>query len=157
MSIFYLVTKKVFPKLGEKNEQWFAVQRKLQKKGGATNLELAERLSAYTSFNKGDIQGILIELPNVMADLLRDGRSVTIDGLGTFQTALTSNGFDHPEQIVPSEVRLSRVYFRADKKLVEVVKKARFIRIPLSKYLPESLLSKKVIEEEANEKGIDED
>lgn len=134
--------------LGQKNEQWFAVQRKLQKKGGATNRELAQRLSEYTGFNRGDIQGILIELPNVMAQLLQDGRSVTIDGLGTFQTAVTSNGFDHPEEITPSEVRLSRVYFRADKKLMEVVKKARFIRIPLSSYLPKSLLSKKVIEEE---------
>ena len=154
MSIFYLVTKKVFPMLGEKSEQWFAVQRKLQKKGGATNRELADRLSEYTSFNRGDIQGILTELPNVMAQLLQEGRSVTIDGLGTFQTALTSDGFDHPEEITPGKVRLSRVYFRADKKLMEVVKKARFIRIPLSQYLPKSLLSKKVIEEEAMEEEI---
>lgn len=154
MSIFYLVTKKVFPMLGEKSEQWFAVQRKLQKKGGVTNRELAERLSEYTSFNRGDIQGILTELPQVMAQLLQEGRSVTIDGLGTFQTALTSDGFDHPEEITPGKVRLSRVYFRADKKLMEVVKKARFIRIPLSQYLPKSLLSKKVIEEEAMEEEI---
>ena len=45
MSIIYLVRKKVFPKAGEKMTQWFAVQRKIQKKSGVTNRELARRLS----------------------------------------------------------------------------------------------------------------
>lgn len=81
----------------------------------------------------------------------QDGHSVTIDGLGTFQTAITSNGFDRPEQVTPKEVRLSRVYFRADKKLVEYVERAKFIRYPLSKYFPASMLIKKTLKEEEEE------
>ena len=148
MSIIYLVRKKVFSKAGEKMTQWFAVQRKVQKKSGVTNRELARRLSQYTSFKEGEVQGILIELVKVIEKTLQEGHSVTIDGLGTFQTAITSNGFDRPEQVTPREVRLSRVYFRADRKLVEFVRRAKFIRYPLSRYFPASMLGKEVIEEE---------
>ena len=39
-----------------------------------------------------------------------------------------------------SEVCLSRIYFKADRKLVEFVRRAKFIRYPLSRYFPASML-----------------
>ena len=150
MSIFYLIRKKVFPSKGEKKTLWFAVQKKLQKKGGHTEKHLAHILASRTSFKQGEVQGMLIELVKVIEETLRDGKSVTIDGLGTFQTALTSDGFENPEKITPKEVRLSRIYFKADRKMVEFVEKAKFIRVPLSTYFPKSMLSKELLEEEGD-------
>jgi predicted histone-like DNA-binding protein len=134
--------------MGKKKTLWFAVQKKFQKKSGYTEKDLAHILARRTAFKQGEVQGILIELVKVIEETLKEGMSVTIDGLGTFQTALTSNGFDTPEKITPKEVRLSRIYFKADKKMVEFVEKTMFIRVPLSSYFPESMLSKKLLEEE---------
>ena len=47
-----------------------------------------------------------------------EGESVTIKGLGSFHVAVTSDGFEHPDDVMPGKVRLSRVYFRPDKSLV---------------------------------------
>lgn len=157
MAIIYLIRKKVFQQDGEKKTKWFAVQRKAQKKGGCMNAELAKGIASRTGFSEGEVQGILVELAKEMEWQFKAGKSVTISGLGTFQTAITSDGYEQPEQITPKQVRLSRIYFRADRKLVDLVKRTTFIRFPLSKYFPASMLSKKVIEEEKGVEEVSED
>ena len=47
-------------------------------------------MAKTTGFHRGQIEGILSELVESIQDLLSSGHSVTIEGLGTFQTALTS-------------------------------------------------------------------
>lgn len=148
MSIPYLIRKKVFRQNGEKKSLWFAVQRKLQKKGGKTEADLARVIAQRTTFHRGEVIGLLDELASVIEEMLEDGFSVTINGLGSFQTAITSNGYENPEDLTPRHVKLSRVYFVADRKLTEKVKNTKFIRIPLSTYFPASMLSKELIREE---------
>ncbi len=72
------------------------------------------------------------------------GQSVTIDGLGTFQTALTSPGFERPEQVTPGQVSVSRVYFVANSVLRDRMKKTKCMRIPFKYYMPESMLTKEM-------------
>jgi predicted histone-like DNA-binding protein len=148
MPILYLIRKKVFFSMGEKKTLWFAVQKKYQRKSGRTGKHLARIIAGRTTFTQGEVQGMLVELANVIGETLSAGMSVTIDGLGTFQTALTSTGFDTPEKVVPREVRLSRIYFKAGKELMKFVKKADVIRVPLSSYFPKSMLSKETLKEE---------
>lgn len=157
MAIVYLIRKKVFRQDGEKKTKWFAVQRKIQKKGGCMNAELAKGIATRTGFSEGEVQGILVELVKEMEWQFKAGKSVTISGLGSFQTAITSDGYDHPEQITPKQVRLSRIYFRADRKLFDLVRRTKYIRFPLSKYFPASMLTQKVIEEEKDIEEIPED
>ncbi len=45
--------------------------------------------------------------------ILNKGEFVTIEGLGTFQLALTSGGFERPEEVMPGKVSVSRAYFIA--------------------------------------------
>lgn len=67
---------------------------------------------------------------------------MTIEGLGTFQTALTSQGCVLPEQVTPGKVAISRVYFVANSKFSRELKKTKCTRIPFKYYMPESMLTK---------------
>ena len=69
---------------------------------------------------------------------------MTLRGIGSFQTAVTSKGFEHPEDVLPHSVRLSRVYFKADRMLTLAVKRAGCHRIPFKYYFPKELLTKKM-------------
>ena len=87
---------------------------------------------------------ILVEVADAIRYLLSMGQSVTIDGLGTFQTALTSPGFERPEQVTPGQVSVSRVYFVANSALRDRMKKTKCMRIPFKYYMPESMLTKEM-------------
>ena len=79
---------------------------------------------------------------------LKNGESVSIRGLGSFHASITSNGFEHPEDVLPHEVRVSKVYFIADRKFTQRVSRMKFFRYPLSKYFPKDLLRPETIREE---------
>lgn len=76
--------------------------------------------------------------------LLSIGQPVTIEGLGTFHTSLTSPGFERPEQVTPGKVSVSRVYFVACPEFSRQVKKMKCTRIPFNIYMPENMLTKEM-------------
>ena len=149
MGLIYLVRVKKFKTPKGIKQLYYAIQRKVQKKGGKTEQDLADLLSERSGRSKGDILGILTDLPGMIEKILKDGESVTISGFGSFHAAVTSDGFENPEDVLPHEVRLSKVYFVADRKFVRRVAEMNFYRYPLSKYFPKEMLSKKVLETEA--------
>lgn len=76
-----------------------------------------------SGFHRGQIDGILTEMVDAIRSLLSIGQPVTIEGLGTFHTSLTSPGFERPEQVTPGKVSVSRVYFVACPEFSREVKK----------------------------------
>ena len=130
MGLIYLVRKKKFRTAEGIRELYFAIQRKLQKRGGKNEEDLAEILSTNSSRSKGEVLSILTDLP------------------GAFHASITSNGFEHPEDVLPHEVRVSKVYFIADRKFTQRVSRMKFFRYPLSKYFPKNLLRPETIREE---------
>ncbi len=148
MGLIYLVRKKKFRTAEGIRELYFAIQRKLQKRGGKNEEDLAEILSANSSRSKGEVLSILTDLPDVIEEILKNGESVSIRGLGSFHASITSNGFEHPEDVLPHEVRVSKVYFIADRKFTQRVSRMKFFRYPLSKYFPKNLLRPETIREE---------
>ena len=101
MGLIYLVRKKKFRTAEGIRELYFAIQRKLQKRGGKNEEDLAEILSANSSRSKGEVLSILTDLPDVIEEILKNGESVSIRGLGSFHASITSNGFEHPEDVLP--------------------------------------------------------
>lgn len=150
--MIYLVRRKKFNLLGEVKEMYFAVQRKLQNKGGKTEEDLAKILSAHSSRSEGDILGLLKDLPNVIEDILASGESVTIKGFGSFQAAITSDGFEAPDDVTPGTVRVSKVFFIPDRKFTRRVgERMSFFRYPLSKYFPHDKLRPETLKRELKE------
>ena len=60
--------------------------------------------------NSGDVQSVLIDLQKFIEEALMEGESVTIKGLGSFHVAVTSDGFEHPDDVMPGKVRLSLIH-----------------------------------------------
>lgn len=144
MSIVYLVRKKVFRTAEGVKQLYYAVQRVLQRRGGVTAELLAQRMASRKGMSSGDVQSVLIDLPKFIEEALMEGESVTIKGLGSFHVAVTSDGFEHPDDVMPGKVRLSRVYFRPDKSLVARLNSGMdFYRYPLSRYFPHDMLRRK--------------
>ena len=150
MSIPYLVRQKTNLLNKAKSGLWYAVIRKFQRRGGVNEKELGELVAMRGGFNRGVVEGVLTAVSEVIETELSKGQSVTIRGFGTFQTALTSKGFEHPGQVTP----VSKVYFMADRNLLRRLKKVACYRIPLSYYLPKELLTPEILEEE---KGLKEE
>ena len=148
MALIYLVRKKKFKTIEGVKELYYAVQRKLQVKGGKTEEDIANVLSARKGCSKGDVLGILADLPDVIETILKNGESVTIHGLGSFQTAITSEGGEYPDDVMPHTVRLSKVYFIADR-----ISRMKFFRYPLTKYFPKSALRPETIKAEKEQEA----
>ena len=111
MAVPYVVRKKADITSGERKELWYGVPKKLI--DPIRNREFAEYMEKRSGFHRGQIDGILTEMVDAIRSLLSIGQPVTIEGLGTFHTSLTSPGFERPEQVTPGKVSVSRVYFVA--------------------------------------------
>lgn len=149
MGMIYLVRKKVFRTAEGMKQLYYAVQRTLQQRGGVTTGQLAKRMAARKGVTEGDVHSILQDLPRFVAEVLKDGESVNIRGLGSFHVAVTSEGFEHPDDVMPGKVRLSRVYFKPDRELVRrLSREMTFVRYPLSRYFPAHLLRPETLAQE---------
>lgn len=157
MGMIYLVRKKLFRTKEGMKQLYFAVQRTLQVRGGVTTDDLARRMAQKKGMSEGDVQSVLVDLPKFIEEALESGESVTIKGLGSFNVAITSEGFEHPDDVMPGKVRLSRIYFKPDRTLTRRLgNNMSFFRYPLSKYFPANLLRQETLEHErAAEKESD--
>ena len=84
--------------------------------------ELAQRVGDVSGFSPGDIEGILLQTSIEMAHIMAEGRSVKIDGIGTFTASLAlykdkeregaEEGSEHRNA---QSIYVGNVNFRVDK------------------------------------------
>ena len=74
--------------------------------------KVAKRLSQMCTVTYADVMAVLGELPGVMADYMAQGKSVRLDGLGTFRYTLDSKGVEQEADFdFQKHVRAVRVQF----------------------------------------------
>ena len=74
--------------------------------------QVARRLSQMCTVTYADVMAVLGELPGVMADYMGQGKSVRLDGLGTFRYTLATKGVETEEEFdFQKQVRAVRVQF----------------------------------------------
>lgn len=127
MAIEYIATRKV-SKIGGKEKTTYCATAVTGSTKTADSMELARLLTKDTSLAPSDALSILNQLPDIIAELLRDGRRVNIEGLGSFFPAVTSTGTDTPEELTADKVELTRLSFKADARLTRELKKVKFVR-----------------------------
>lgn len=78
-----------------------------------TTQQVAKRLAAISTVSYADVQAVLAELAGVMADYMALGKTVKLDGLGTFYYTITAggNGVDTPEEVNVGQITGVRVRF----------------------------------------------
>lgn len=65
--------------------------------GDVTTADLAGEIQEATTFSRGEVEGLITELVDVVARNLRDGHTVVIDGLGRFHLSVESKPVDDPK------------------------------------------------------------
>ena len=93
MPINYVVRKKKDQSGNEVKELYYAVPSAIQNKG-VSEKQLAEDLHDNSSLSAGDVLSVLEQLPKAIARHMKEGRTVTIRGLGTFYRADTAFTYD---------------------------------------------------------------
>lgn len=75
--------------------------------------EVAERLAKISTVTRADVLAVLGNLPDVLSEIMAQGRTVRLDGLGTFYyTADTGGrGVPTPDEVSPEQIRGVRVRF----------------------------------------------
>lgn len=74
---------------------------------------VAERLAKISTVSYADVLAVLAELAGVMADYMALGKTVKLDGLGTFYYTISAsgNGVDTPEEVNADLITGVRVRF----------------------------------------------
>ena len=79
----------------------------------ATTEQVAKRIAAESTVSPADVRAVLTALGGVLGDFMAQGRSVKLDGVGSFYfTAVTTkNGVDKPKDVNATLIRGVRVRF----------------------------------------------
>ena len=91
--------------------KWHAIAVNLDK--SATTDDVADELSARSTVSRADTYAVLVELGDVMGQLMASGRSVKLDGVGTFYLTCQTRGkgTDTPEELTPDMITDVKVRF----------------------------------------------
>ncbi len=74
--------------------------------------EIAERLALISTVSKSDVAAVLGDLAQVLADYMKQGKSVKLDGLGTFRYTIASDGVkDEADFDFRKQLKAVRVQF----------------------------------------------
>lgn len=101
-----------FKKLKKKiNGLWYAQAVTVGKP--VTTDEVADRLSQISTVSRADTYAVLKDLGAVMGDFMANGRTVKLEGVGTFYYTAATNGqgVDSPEKVTASQITGVRVRF----------------------------------------------
>ena len=115
--------------LGENNEEYFFPR--LRDNGNIGTDELCEKAAKGSVFSPGTLIGALDHLVKGIQRELQEGRSVTIDGLGTFTLKVQANGKVTRQQLNRQEsVRVQGVHFTPSAEMTRELQTAKFHWMP---------------------------
>ena len=74
--------------------------------------EVAKRLAKISTVSLADVLAVLAEMPGVLSDFMSQGKSVRLDGLGTFRYTLDTDGVENREDFdFQKQLKAVRVSF----------------------------------------------
>ncbi len=81
-----------------------------------TTAHIAKRLAAESTVAPADVRAVLESLSGVMGDYMAQGRSVKLDGIGSFyfQASATGNGVETAEKVSANQINGVKVVFRPE-------------------------------------------
>lgn len=100
--------------------KWFPRAVIVSKRPADLN-ELARRIAQMSTASTGDVHLVLRSLPSVMAQIMNEGRTVHIDGLGSFffKLSCAGRGVDTPEEVSRKQIKDIRVQFLPERQRID--------------------------------------
>lgn len=105
---------------GNGKTKWFP-RAVIVSKRPADSDELARRIAQMSTASTGDVHLVLRSLPRVMAQIMNEGRTVHIDGLGSFffKLSCAGRGVDTPEEVSRKQIKDIRVQFLPERQRID--------------------------------------
>lgn len=100
--------------------KWFP-RAVIVSKRPADSDELARRIAQMSTASTGDVHLVLRSLPSIMAQIMNEGRTVHIDGLGSFffKLSCAGRGVDTPEEVSRKQIKDIRVQFLPERQRID--------------------------------------
>ena len=77
-----------------------------------TTDQVADRLALISTVSRGDTYAVLKDLGEVMASFMAEGRTVKLEGVGTFYYTINADkGIAKPEEVTAKQIKNVRVRF----------------------------------------------
>lgn len=96
--------------------------------GKMTTRDLAQAIGKRSAFKEPVVTGVLIALQETLREALSEGKSVQIDGIGTFRISAKSPSVSDRKEIRAESIAFKGVVYKADKKLLKRLSATRFLR-----------------------------
>lgn len=90
--------------------------------------DLCERIAGRSTFNAGEVEGIMSLFKEEMVSALSDGDRVELEDIGIFEATASCPPVSDPKKIRAESIHFSRVVFRAAKSLRRKMNLMRFER-----------------------------
>ena len=93
--------------------------------GTVQQRQIAEDIVALSSLSRGDVSNVIDNLLDTVPKYLLMGKSVKLNGLGTFRLLFSSKGADTPEQFNANMISDMKVVFPPSQELKTAIKKVK--------------------------------
>ena len=78
--------------------------------------EIADRLAKISTVSRADAYAVLMEMGGVLADIMKEGRSAYLEGLGHFRYGLDTTGVTDEQDFDPQkQIKAIRVRFTPER------------------------------------------
>ena len=78
--------------------------------------EIADRLAKISTVSRADAYAVLMEMGGVLADIMKEGKSARLEGLGTFRYKLETEGVaDEKDFDAQKQIKAVRVQFTPER------------------------------------------
>lgn len=115
------------PKKDPRNLQGSPLYYATAVSSGKTGIDkLAGSVSASSTLSRADIHAAIVALVDEIQEELSSGRTVSIEGLGTFSISLRSNGMESPDKLTAHQIREAKINYRPAPRLRDMLKKLEF-------------------------------
>ena len=94
--------------------------------------DIAHTLARRSSYKEGEVMGLLMALGELLLESLGEGKSVHLDGVGTFRISAQSPPVRDRHEIRAESVKFRGVVYKADKQLLKLLKGTKFTRVKFS-------------------------
>ncbi|WP_075556663.1 HU family DNA-binding protein [Parabacteroides timonensis] len=90
--------------------------------------KLCRKIADRTTFNEGEVKGMMATFKEELVQALKDGDSVEIEGIGLFSVTAKCPPIRNPKEIRAESIQFSKVTFRACKELKKEMSSMHFER-----------------------------
>lgn len=91
--------------------------------------DISRIISDRCTASAADVMLVLTALSDLIPELIADGRSVKLDGIGIFSSSFKAQEKDKPEEVTAKTIEQVRLKFLPDKEIKQQLKHCEFEKV----------------------------